>query len=370
MQLNFMQLQGLLIWILIATVTILYPLFLTGMNLYNCFSKKPKREIMYATITILFGFCLYYSFHLIVFDTVGDWYEAVSTLTYHNTISSEFDWLKWFLIIAGMIGYFVLLFAKGDKTPPLITVLAIVFLMLLNIFQIFYAIQIWKNMDSITYLLYLYQFNVLLLSARVIYLRMKEELLRMQSKKEELEMHQNIQWFYERVHSLSQYSMLIFVLFFFVVAILEIVLVFMGQGLDAPIKMFTDTADWTFSKQTPPPPIQYDGHYLCTVAAGGHEKIVKPLRFGRRRGEQIVVNRQLCIANAFEEVIQERFPSFHKAIRAFYDRYGYPVSKHITTPLRADLIYFIMKPLEWMFLLFLYMVDVKPEKRIGRQYRL
>lgn len=142
----------------------------------------------------------------------------------------------------------------------------------------------------------------------------------------------------------------------------------LGQGLDAPIKAFTDTADWTFSKQTPPPPLEYDGHYLCTVAAGGHKKIVKPLRLGTRRNETIIVNRQLCIANAFEELIQEKTPRFHRWIRAFYDTYGYPLSRKITTPVRADIIYILMKPLEWAFLIFLYAFDLRPEQRIARQY--
>jgi len=140
--------------------------------------------------------------------------------------------------------------------------------------------------------------------------------------------------------------------------------------VDGPVKAFTMTADWTFSTQVPPPPIEYEGHYLCTVAAGGHKEVVKPLRYGKRRGAIIIVNRQLCIANAFEDYIQEKMPKFHKIIRTFYDTYGYPVSKHITTPHRADVIYILMKPLEWIFLLFLYTFDTNPEGRIKRQYLL
>lgn len=50
--------------------------------------------------------------------------------------------------------------------------------------------------------------------------------------------------------------------------ILEILLILFGQGADGFVKAFTMTADWTFSTQIPPP-IEYEGHYLCTVAAGG-----------------------------------------------------------------------------------------------------
>jgi len=152
------------------------------------------------------------------------------------------------------------------------------------------------------------------------------------------------------------------------IAVLLIILVIFGQGADGVVKVFTMTADWTFSTQIPPPPVQYDGHYLCTVAAGGHRKIVKPQRMGIRLGKPIVVNRQLCIANAFEDYIMEKAPRFHKAVRSFYDKYGYPLSRKITTPLRADIVYILMKPLEWLFLIFLYAFDVSPESRIAVQY--
>ena len=34
----------------------------------------------------------------------------------------------------------------------------------------------------------------------------------------------------------------------------------------------------------------------------------------------------------------------------------------------ADLIYFLMKPLEWLFLIVLYLTEVHPEDRIVLQY--
>ena len=36
-----------------------------------------------------------------------------------------------------------------------------------------------------------------------------------------------------------------------------------------------------------------------------------------------MVNRQLCIANAFEDLIQEKTPRFHHFVRYIYDKYGY-----------------------------------------------
>ena len=81
-----------------------------------------------------------------------------------------------------------------------------------------------------------------------------------------------------------------------------------------------------------------------------------------------MVNRQLCIANAFEDLIQQNFPKFHKGVRHVYDTYGYPLSQDITTPLRADIVYVLMKPLEWLFLIVLYLFDSNPESRIAKQY--
>ncbi|MBP3272139.1 MAG: hypothetical protein J6M17_07925, partial [Ruminococcus sp.] len=87
-----------------------------------------------------------------------------------------------------------------------------------------------------------------------------------------------------------------------------------------------------------------------------------------RAGDRIIVNRQLCIANAFEDLIMDKTPRFHRALRGFYDKYGYPLCRSITTPLRADIVYIIMKPLEWLFLIVLYLFDTKPESRISAQY--
>ena len=56
-------------------------------------------------------------------------------------------------------------------------------------------------------------------------------------------------------------------------------LIIFGQAPDAAIKAFTETADFRLSQKIPPQQLYYDEHYLCTVAAGGDKKIVKPLRF-------------------------------------------------------------------------------------------
>ena len=153
-----------------------------------------------------------------------------------------------------------------------------------------------------------------------------------------------------------------------ILGVLTILLILFGQQPDSIILAFTKTSDWILSGEIAPPPVAYDTHYLCTVSLRGHKKLVKPTRFGIRRGEKIVVNRQLCVANAFEQLIEERTPRFHRGVRAFYDTYGYPVSKHINSVWSADVVYLMMKPLEWIFVFVLYLFDEKPEDRICIQY--
>lgn len=153
-----------------------------------------------------------------------------------------------------------------------------------------------------------------------------------------------------------------------VLGILVMILCLFGQQPDGIILAFTKTSDWILSGETAPPPVYYDTHYLCTVSLRGHAGLVKPFRYGLRRGEKIVVNRQLCVANAFEQLLMEKTPRFHKMVRTFYDTYGYPVSRHINSPWSADAVYLIMKPLEWIFAAALYFFDEKPEDRINSQY--
>jgi hypothetical protein len=155
-----------------------------------------------------------------------------------------------------------------------------------------------------------------------------------------------------------------------VLVIIQLILVLFGQRPDSFIRAFLETSSFNYSNIPAPKPeiVEGDGHYLCTVSAKGHKKLVKPIRAGIRRGLRIPVNRQLLIANAFENILEQYTPTFHKVIRNFYDKYGYPISRHINSKWSADVIYLLMKPLEWLFLVVLYTVDKKPENRIHMQY--
>jgi hypothetical protein len=135
------------------------------------------------------------------------------------------------------------------------------------------------------------------------------------------------------------------------------------------LQVLTRTCGYTLSR-LPIEVLPGDCHYLCTVAARGHGWLVRPERLGRRRGVPIVVNRQLAVANAFEDLLHERWPRFGRLARRAYDRLGLPVSRYIRSRWLADVVYLAMKPFEWCFAVSLLLLDREtPERRIERMYR-
>ncbi len=174
----------------------------------------------------------------------------------------------------------------------------------------------------------------------------------------------------QKLANTKQQPLFIVLMLFPIFAIVVVILMLFGQDVNSITKVFTETTTWTFSQKTHPPFLGHEGHYLCTVAVCGTPEIVKPLRLGKRHGHEIIVNRQLLIANAFEELIQENAPQLHKVIRHFYDKYGYPLSRKITTAKASNAVYILMKPLEYFFLIVLYLFSINPEEKINRQYAI
>jgi hypothetical protein len=138
----------------------------------------------------------------------------------------------------------------------------------------------------------------------------------------------------------------------------------------AALDVFTETCGHALSRLPIEHIVVRDCHYLCTVAARGTPSLVRPERMGERNGHPIVVNRQLAVANAFEDLLHVRWPRFGRLARATYDRLGLPVSRYITRTWMADAVYVAMKPLEWAFYATLLLLDRDdPERRIERMYR-
>jgi hypothetical protein len=154
--------------------------------------------------------------------------------------------------------------------------------------------------------------------------------------------------------------------------LLSAALLLFGQKPDSFISAFTQTYRQGLSQiNSQCDSVVCDGHYLCTIAAKGHEKVVKPVRLGVRGGQTIICNRQLLVSNAFEELLAEKLPWVHKPVRKFYNKIGKSIHRYyglFNHKWLSDSIYILMKPLEWFFLLVLYSCDKNPENRIARQY--
>lgn len=169
---------------------------------------------------------------------------------------------------------------------------------------------------------------------------------------------------YERVPWLSAFCIPLLTL-------LWVGLLLLGQEPDSFVRAFTETYKHGLSQLKCDYATCPDQHFLCTIASEGHSTLVQPLRFGERQGCRIKVNRQLLVANAFEEILAERHPVLHLFVRRHYNRFGRACRRgfqQLRFAWVADTMYVAMKPLEWIFVLVLYSLERQPENRISRQY--
>lgn len=88
--------------------------------------------------------------------------------------------------------------------------------------------------------------------------------------------------------------------------------------------------------------------YVVTAASNGHARIVKPLFVTSRQGRPIRVNAQLLVLWELERRWVQRSHRTHRVARAIYDIGGPVLARAIAGPLRADLAYLALKPLEWL----------------------
>lgn len=348
--------------VLLCVSIVFLPFVLTAENILLLANKK---RLTYKSIFMSFWELLsiaagvYYTVTLAPLKNIlfKDWYVQLYNNQKHSPVSSEHTLTLAVLFAVAVIGHICLRFIPQNKRPPLFSALCISSIYIGCALCVLWCIQI----SGSSFFLFLFPINYIILSFRVIAC----EVLSADKTAEEQTKMPRISAF---LHNKSSLPVLALLLLIPLLGIIAVILLLFGQEPDSAIKLWTETADWTMSQKIAPENLPRDGHYLCTVAAEGHKKLVKPLRTGKRHGHEITVNRQLCIANAFEQLLSERAPHLHRAIRNFYDKTGYPIAKHIKTPLAADIVYIIMKPLEWLFLLVLYLFDTKPENRIATQY--
>lgn len=350
------------------------PVILTGINIAMLFFRERPETIPLRNILDLTIFLLGIVFTVLYVGAIGfvDWntplYGTEKFTWMDGTYTPiAFDHLPTILVLslAALAGY-VWPRIAGTRMPPLIAAGCYAGMFIGFALFAMLVVQLWVDiLRPDTWLLLLFPLNYVLCCIRLIRTTVGEY----SRKLSEADYHNPILRFSCRLLSRSAGFVLgAFVLVIpLLLAALPILLLF-GQQPDSIVKAFTETAEWTLSQKIPPPRLDYEGHYLCTVAACGDEKTVKPMRAGRRHGRLIVVNRQLLVANAFEDLIAERSPRFHRFVRGIYDKYGLPISWHITTKRRSNAVYYLMKPLEWVFVLCLYTFDLQPENRIARQY--
>jgi len=89
--------------------------------------------------------------------------------------------------------------------------------------------------------------------------------------------------------------------------------------------------------------------FIVTAASQGDPSVVKSSYDFKK---QKVVNQQLQRMWAFEDILRERVPRFHKGLRFVYNRAGPVIARRIKHPLVADMVYIVLKPVEWTALAF------------------
>ena len=358
----------------LVSIFLVFPVLLSIINLIYLFNLKKdelskRKEIKVEVTTMIVG-------SIFMFLAIGvsgikykDWNERIFPYEIHTPIATEMMLTICIFILVSILGYLVLRFVKINKLSPLALVLAMSALYIGAIVAGLWIGQVFK-MDAKNLILILFPLNVIVIFIKVI----KDVIIKWNAEykdnKRVLKDNKLINLCNKILNNALNWPWLALIFMVPLLGILIGILAIFGQAPDSVIKAFTETAEWNLSTKLPAQSLESstNGHYLCTVAAGGHKEIVKPIRLGRRGGKYIVVNRQLCIANAFEQIIEEKAPKFHYLVRSFYDKYGYPVAKHINSKYTADFVYFLMKPLEWIFLIVIYLVDNKPENRIAIQY--
>lgn len=353
----------------------IFPIVLSGFELYTLCKITGKKSLYETGRGLDIGTLLLGIFYTICYLTdfknavlSRDWQIELVNSQVHAPIYTKAIPIICVIALLAFVGYLVISFVPLGKLPPLAAVLCISSMYLGIIESILWCVQTFTGTTGLDFYLLLLPWNCIVITTKTVLYKMKEW-KRIFNETETSEDKFLVRMCKELLVKAELWPWLAII---FMWPLLGMVLgsaILSGQSPSLLIKAWTETSDWNLSQRVSPPNVVYsDGHYLCTVAAGGHKKIVKPLRKGVRHGHEVIVNRQLCVANAFEQILEEKTPRFHKAVRYMYDTYGFPIAKLIHSPYSADFIYILMKPLEWLFLAVLYLVDVHPEDRIAVQY--
>lgn len=281
------------------------------------------------------------------------------------TFSPDHRLTIYFLILISIGAYFYSALKKGISSP-VVEVLVNTVLLGGIILNVFIGIQILPMISLLGNLPIIILFTFQLVKNHKAFLQANEN--KVYSKKNFWE---NIAWRVLRLKLFYKIPILLFICLP-VLSVISSLLLLFGQKPDSLIRAFTDTYKHGFSQlDYECANVECGGHFLCSVAANGHKQIVKPVRYGERGGCKIICNRQLLVANAFEELIEQNFPLIHKAVRSRYNKVGDFIHRYyhiFNNKIVSDIIFILMKPLELLFIFVLYTFDRNPENRIACQY--
>ncbi|MBR6308989.1 MAG: hypothetical protein IKR39_10335 [Lachnospiraceae bacterium] len=362
---GFRQIIAGIIFIIVAFGI---PGSLTVMNTFYLFTLKgfeTLRRICWA-LTIICGLVLSAMYSVLVADFQYEPWDKAILYGFHEPIWSEGRSFYLIVCLLSLLGFIILDSVEAAKTPPLVTVLCMAPQYLMMGACVVWCIQIKDVPEGLP--LMVLPLNIIIMILSVIRCKINEWNSSVEHDEALYGKNKFLYTLNKWLAKAALWPVWTFVALIPILGVILLILTLFGQQPDIIVKAWTETADFTFSQRIAPPNLPYEGHYLCTVAARGHKGLVRPLRYGERNGTVVVVNRQLEIANAFEQVLEERTPRFHRAVRNFYDKHGLPIARVIRTKFSSDVVYILMKPLEWIFLVVLYLTDANPENRIHVQY--
>lgn len=261
--------------------------------------KMIRGEKWFEYITIVLGI-LCSAPYMMLSDIVytADWTETLYNSQRHAPIWTESYPTVIAVAFVGIIGYLILSWMPLKKMPPLVIVSSMAAMYLWAGECILWIIQVQGvEIQGIAMDMYLSLFplNCIFIIIKTIGRKVKE----WKEMEEHNENYYDNNAFFKvlsgKLRKAENWPLAALILMLPLLGIMICILVLFGQRPDAIIKAWTETADWSLSQRVAPQNIRYDEHYLCTVAAGGHRKVVKPIRMGVRHGHRVTVNRQLCI---------------------------------------------------------------------------
>lgn len=358
----------------IVAIAVGYPVALTVSHLVRTTKVLRGKPIPPSDagldVWTLFVAGVYEIGYLIGFKEVefrADWHVQLVNSQTHTPIFTQSWPLIMVVLLLFVAGFFALRFNEAGALPPLITVLSIAAVYLGTALAVVWTIQIVTFTNKADAMLILPLVVLLAIVVKVVALQVRNFEVEI-DRRGRVENSRVLGKLDSVLVDAKRWPLLGLAFVLPLLGLIVGVLALFGQSPSLVVRAFTETAEWNLSTEVAPQNVFFDEHYLCTVAAGGHRSVVKPLRMGRRHGNPVVVNRQLMVANAFEQVLEERVPRTHRVIRGLYDRYGLPVAKLIRSRWVADLVWVLMKPAEWIFLAVIYLTDRHPEDRIAVQY--